>query len=570
MIIPSKTRIMIVPDFGVSAEDEAMVALKTAIEAEEDYVVKVVDLPSLVSSEHKGEELTDSKIIELSARKLEQLSECSNLVWDGSNDVTVPEVKTIKLTLKNRRRFSHTLDPESTSPESNPKVAAPFLDDETIDLDEILSRINEECADYELGKPDALVVFGKSVMLAGGVGRANVLFVNPEYDWEWPWKKQYYYDRKLAGLYWEKKRDYEKDRMATVLWCGTERSGRYRYSRRYGIITNNDYIGDFWDRYPQMAEVARELDGDPEALANFIRDFADDKITNPLEEVYEAIGNLPRRGISSLHEKCNFTEPLKLENFTVLGIRFGVPMSNGQSCNKLKVAEHDYPMPLECVSTRRELNLLRDAIIRTGGGNEKPYKRILIVPDYFTPYDSPIVQELHSRLRRMDHYVAVFVAGDTLEKSRQGLERRCKVKPFDLIVTLETGCLLAGRVTNCPRIFVNPDWTTWEWMRRYLGKDIDRLEGRGEDKSGPFFTYHLNKDEIISARQMAERSDIKRGNLPIYGWFTIDAVDSDLTEEHMKRFNTTTYIPGLSLVSEDGIDVLATQIHNLLTIDSDE
>lgn len=76
---------MIVPDFGVSAGDEAMVALKKSIESAGSYSVKVVDLPSVVRAEHKGEDLTEAKVIELSARKLEQLASCDELVWDGTD-----------------------------------------------------------------------------------------------------------------------------------------------------------------------------------------------------------------------------------------------------------------------------------------------------------------------------------------------------------------------------------------------------------------------------------------------------------------------------------------------------
>ena len=86
---------MIVPDFGVSADDKAMVALKRAIENRGDYAVKVVDLPAVVRDEHAGEELTESKVIELGARKLEQFAEhgetalcpycgCDTLIADSS------------------------------------------------------------------------------------------------------------------------------------------------------------------------------------------------------------------------------------------------------------------------------------------------------------------------------------------------------------------------------------------------------------------------------------------------------------------------------------------------------
>ncbi|MBD5298929.1 MAG: hypothetical protein HDS22_03025, partial [Bacteroides sp.] len=86
MIISAKTKIMIVPDFGVSADDKAMVTLSEAIENRGDYVVKIVDLPAVVRDEHADEDMTEPKVIELAARKLEQLSTCSGLKWDGSDD----------------------------------------------------------------------------------------------------------------------------------------------------------------------------------------------------------------------------------------------------------------------------------------------------------------------------------------------------------------------------------------------------------------------------------------------------------------------------------------------------
>ena len=95
------------------------------------------------------------------------------------------------------------------------------------------------------------------------------------------------------------------------------------------------------------------------------------------------------------------------------------------------------------------------------------------------------------------------------------------------------------------------------------------MECRGIDNSGSFFSYYLNREEIAMARQMAERSNIRRGDKPNW-WFTVDAVESHLPEEHLKRFNTGTYIPGVRLDTEEGIDVLATQINNILTIDDNE
>ncbi len=348
---------MIVPDFGAGAEDKEMVALKKAIETAGGYAVKVVDLPAVVRVEHVGEELTDTKVIELSARKLEQLATCDDLIWDGTNSVELRNSSS-----RDEEKFYLCREGDEL-----------FVVDEN-DIDFYLEEygypledeVEDEVIDYDRGAPNIIVAFGKSAMLTGGLGRKDLLFINPEYESEWPWKKQYYADQELSGQYHCDKYAFEHDLMESVIWVGVGCPRPWRYSRRYGLITDADYIGEFWDRYPCMAEVARMLDGDIGGLAKFICEFADDKLTFPLEEVYEAIRNLPGRGISNLNIICDFIEPVKLDGFTVHGLRFGAPMSNGQSCNKLKVAECDHTLPLERIQTRRELNLLRDAIIHAG------------------------------------------------------------------------------------------------------------------------------------------------------------------------------------------------------------
>lgn len=93
---------------------------------------------------------------------------------------------------------------------------------------------------------------------------------------------------------------------------------------------------------------------------------------------------------------------------------------------------------------------------------------------------------------------------------------------------------------------------------------------RGIDNSGPFYTYYLNRKEIAMARHMTERSYFKRSDKPVYGWFTADAVESHLPDEHLKRFNTGTHIPDLRLDTEEGIAILARQIDNILTINDNE
>lgn len=174
---------------------------------------------------------------------------------------------------------------------------------------------------------------------------------------------------------------------------------------------------------------------------------------------------------------------------------------------------------------------------------KRSQKRILIVPDYLTPYD--IAMKLYFILTRMGYDVAVFAHSDSLYESQQELERRCQIKRFDLLVTLYTGCLLASRVTNCPRVFVEPDWTLGEWMKENLGKN-----------------RQITRDDMEMALEMADPAYIEHSDKPTYGWFSLSAIESHMTEEHLKRFNTVTSIHDFYDLSVD-IPVVARQINNL-------
>lgn len=174
---------------------------------------------------------------------------------------------------------------------------------------------------------------------------------------------------------------------------------------------------------------------------------------------------------------------------------------------------------------------------------KRSQKRILIVPDYLTPYD--MAMELYSILTRMGYDVAVFAHSDSLYESRQELERHCRIKRFDLLVTLDTGCLLAARVTNCPRVFVNPDWTLGEWMKENLGKNCQ-----------------ITRDDMEMALEMADPAYIECSDKPTYGWFSLCALESHMTEEHLKHFNTATSIHDFYDLSV-GLPVIARQIDDL-------
>lgn len=500
MITPSTIKVLIVPDFGVSAEDQTVVSLKETMESRGHFSVKIVDLQQLVRDEHPGEQLKEAAEIELCARRLEALAADKSLVWDQPADDDCPDPV--------HAYFDASLDnSENADDVITGKGETEFaFDGSNGAVDDVAKpnklpfrrlQIYKTVTDLCVREaPSLLVVFGKSVMLAGGITDKPILFVKPIYDSEWPWKKQFYADRDAVADYEPRYLEELTAQVDTQVLCdGTELSRLHEPKLRCGMFTDadSDFYSQFCDRYDDLAVVDKCFD-DTTHLAKAICEFAEGDMELP-------------------------------------------PLATRES-------------------------------IMDG---DRPSKRVLIVPDYFTPYNAPAVVELRDRLRQLGHYVAVYVHGKSLEKSRTGIEHRCKQKPFDLVVALETGCLVTSRITNCPRILVNPDWQAWEWMKHQLGENRRlRLYRGGNEHSGPFWSYDLDAWEVAEARRMAERSYIRRGKHCVYGWFSECAVDgTGLTDEHIKRFNSCTYIPGMRLDTDAGIAVLAKQIDKIIKLDED-
>lgn len=500
MITPSTIKVLIVPDFGVSAENRTIVSLKEAIESRGHFSVKIVDLQQLVRDEHPGKQLKEAAEIELCARLLEALAADKSLVWDhqADDDCSDPVHTYVDGFLDDSENADDVITgmkENEFAVDGNNGAVGDVAKPNKLPFRRL--RIHKTVTDPCVREaPSLLVVFGKSVMLAGGITDKSILFVKPTYDSEWPWKKQFYADHDAAADFQTRYFTALTPQADTqVLWDGSELSRLPEPTLRCGMFTDadNDSYSHFCDLYDDMAVVDKRLD-DTEHLAKAICEFAEGDMELP---------------------------PL---------------------------ATH-----------------------RSAKDGDRPSKRVLIVPDYFTPYNSPAVVELRDRLRQLGHYVAVYVHGQSFEKSRTGIECRCKQKPFDIVVALETGCLVTSRITNCTRIFVNPDWQAWEWMKHQLGDNRRlRLTRGGNEHSGPFWSYDLDAWEVAEARRMAERSYIRRGEHCVFGWFSECAVDgTGMADEHIKRFNSCTYIPGMRLDTDTGIAVLAKQIDKIIQIDED-
>lgn len=574
MITPERHRILIVPDFGTDADDGEMQSLRSAIETRGDAKVIVADLRKMVVDEHPGEELQEAKVIELACRKLESLAADRSLRWgpeiyDGSGDPL------------HEFGLQDEIESAGDSPAEKPANENPLPRTvrHTLPNGCIFTIHVSRGSDDVTGAPHSIVVFGQSAMLADGIVRTDVLFINPVYDSEWPWKKQYYDGRKAAERYYSDNL-FPHERIETAYSFGTVGYGRFPQPSRYGVFTTKEAYKDDWDfkeRYPRLSMVDTAVNDNIEAMAALICSFDAREMDIPLLDIDRLTVDCPRQQLMRNPEYCRFAEPVHVAGISAVayGFEFRTPMGGGLSGLRVKIEGRDETIPIEAFTHYSDLSALRDAMVKArekANELEKTVRRIMIVPDYFTPHDSPAVFELRQRLEEKGYRVTVFCAGDTLEKSRQGLERICKRRHYDLILTIETGCLLAARLSACHRIYVNPDWTAWEWMAHHLGVENLLLEHRG-DHEGPMFSYRIDRHEIDMARDMCQRYNIKKGERLSLGWFSEDTVEtgeeSRLVREHVKRFKSCFYIPHLRLDTEDGLRTLANETDKILKSDED-
>lgn len=561
MITPERHRILIVPDFGIGDEVGEMLALKEAVEASGEVKVIVADLKKMVLDENRGKELREIDLIELAARKLESLSADGALNWGPYIDDGAPDPL---------HELESDNEPKTMRKGSGNQDAKHLTLSHNVSNRRTLTIHVCPSNNYETGAPHTIVVFGRSAMLADGVDKTDILFIDPEYDSEWPWKKQYYAGRKAAQNYGNENMN-PHERFETAYSFGTVGYGHFPQPSRYGIFTSKEAFSADWDfneRYQRLSIVNPALHDNIDALAKLICSFDSRKMDIPLLDIDRHTVDCPRLLLMSHPEFCRFAEPIHVAGVTAVayGFEFRTPMGNGNSGLRVKIEGKDETIPIEAFTHYSDLAVLRDAIVRArekAQEFEKTVTRIMIVPDYFTPHDNPTVLDLRRKLEEKGYRVTVFCAGNTLEKSRRGLERICKRRHYDLILTIETGCLLAARLSASHRIYVNPDWAAWEWMKLHLGEEKVLFEHRG-DNEGPMYGYRVDRDEIDMARYMAQRYNIRKGDGVSYGWFTGDHVDTHMPAEHLNRFGSAAYPPLIGLDTEAGIAALANETDKIL------
>lgn len=342
MIIPERHRILIVPDFGTGADDGMMSALKDAVEARGEAKVIVGDLRQMVLDEHSGEELQEARVIELAARKLESMADDRDLNW-GSYVDDGPGDPLHEVASAYEESAEETPQHEAADHNVFPRTIQRDLGNgRTLTIH--VSRGSDDVT----GAPHTIVVFGRSAMLADGLGKADVLFINPVYDSEWPWKKQYYAGRKAAENYYADNL-FPKERIETAYSFGTVGYGRIPQPSRYAVFTSEEDAGkgsDFKERYPRLSIINTTLKDNVADLSELIRSFDSREMDIPLLDIDRLLVDCPK-ALFRQSSLSAFANPVEVGGMTATGLDFGVPMANWQSGLRVRVKEKEYSIPIE-------------------------------------------------------------------------------------------------------------------------------------------------------------------------------------------------------------------------------
>lgn len=527
---------MIVPDFGESAKSASMLALRDALDA---IIPRCTFfLPTMGLSD-----LMDPTISETPKHSSEDSIEFKVRFISLPEAVTHPYEEVVADQY------------EEAVTDSYEKVATdPCEDEESKSREDKLIELSADRIRAELkhimGTLSVLVMFGKSAMLVKDIpSRRKVLYINPEFSAEEPWRQQYIANKKSLDEYYDK---YSSEKLHTyrqipyIIGKGTEVFTKRKKQMYLGIITNSNNAGEFGRRYPDWVMVDKTLEGNAERLAKTIYDFAKEELRFPRTEIDDNVYHFPWKWYSDItgRDLCRFSTPLLLSEYPVYGFTVNEILSDGSSGLKLRVGEENIEIPSENIINRQDLEQLSDAIAtlrKELPPSLPPQKRILVVHDYSTDNTNHI-DEFCLTLRKYGYYVAKFIHGIPSEKERRSLERCCRRYPWDMIVTFRGACLLATGVANTHRLFINPEWAVWT-----------RLSS-------------LDKQALAAVRKMGETICIKTAdNIMATSWFTSNNIESEIVTQHQKYFHSTTYVPTEPGV-EKGMAKLAKMVHNYLTV----
>lgn len=346
MIAVRPRQIVIVPDFGESAKSASMLALRDALDAIiprcTSFLPTVglsdpMDLAISETLKHSSEDSIEFKVRFISLPEV---------VTDSYEEVVADQCK--------EAVADQCEDEESKSRE-----------DKLIELS--ADRVRAELK-HVMGTSSVLVMFGKSAMLVKDIpSHRKVLYINPKFSAEEPWRQQYIANKKSLDEYYDK---YSSEKLHTyrqipcIIGKGTEVFTRRKKQMYLGIITNSNNAGEFGRRYPDWVMVDKTLEGNAERLAKTIYDFAKEELRFPRTEIDDNVYHFPWKWYSDItgRDLCSFSTPLLLSEYPVYGFTVNEILSDGPTGLKLRVGEDNVEIPSENIVNRHDLEQLSDAI----------------------------------------------------------------------------------------------------------------------------------------------------------------------------------------------------------------
>lgn len=198
---------------------------------------------------------------------------------------------------------------------------------------------------------------------------------------------------------------------------------------------------------------------------------------------------------------------------------------------------------------------------------------MLLVPDFFSSPDSPVIQSLKAQFEAQDCEVYVLHLPPTVEEAVTAVEqsvRGCgpvkiglgrdleeyayQQRP-DLLVAIGSSVLLCGGVKDMNKVFIDPDYCTDEWLELRL-RDREKIEeDRNEILALPPDEYVVTPADVDRCRQLRVKKTYTRRHRFVEAVFT-DSSDHNIAE-HQKLYGSAGIYEPARLDTEAGIARMA-------------
>lgn len=198
---------------------------------------------------------------------------------------------------------------------------------------------------------------------------------------------------------------------------------------------------------------------------------------------------------------------------------------------------------------------------------------VLLVPDFFSSPDSPVIKELKEQFEVQGCEVHVLhlpatvdAAVAAVEEAAEGCgpvkigvgrdleEYEYRDRP-DLLVAIGSSVLLCGGVKDMNKVFIDPDYCTYEWLELRLRNQEKIEEDRNEILALPPDEYVVSKTDVAKCRQLRIKKTYSPRHRFVEAIFT-DSDDHNIAEHEKLYSSAAIYEPG-RLDNEAGIARMA-------------